>query len=66
MITGDDSIMPFGKYAGRPLSEVPVNYLVWLYENRKYNRELRVYIEENLIRLISNLLFKDKAKELQQ
>lgn len=28
----DESIMPFGKHRGKPLGEVPADYLVWLLE----------------------------------
>ena len=56
MLTSESSPMPFGKYQGKPLSEVPLSYLIWLYENRKFNRELRIYIEENIDRLVNKLL----------
>lgn len=44
----DDSIIPFGKYAGQKLANVPPDYLLWLYENDKCFGELKTYIKENL------------------
>jgi len=43
----DDSIMPFGKYKGRRLEDVPAGYLIWLYDNGLDRGPLREYIEEN-------------------
>jgi hypothetical protein len=31
----DTSPMPFGKYKGLPMSDVPANYLFWLWTNGK-------------------------------
>jgi hypothetical protein len=28
----DESIMPWGKYRGRKLKDVPASYLLWLYD----------------------------------
>lgn len=44
----DNSIMPFGKYKGEKLIDVPADYLLWLYENNKAKAELKAYIEDNL------------------
>src|SRR5262245_23164238 len=33
--------MPFGKHAGRPLSEIPSDYFRWLLDNAKENPSLR-------------------------
>lgn len=47
----DDDPMPFGKYKGEPMSEVPANYLHWLWSNGKeHDRKCRVadYIRRNL------------------
>lgn len=46
----DNSIMPFGKYKGKKLSDIPDDYFLWLHGvgiNPKYY-ELEEYIEENL------------------
>lgn len=44
----DESIMPFGKYKGAKLANVPASYLIWLYDNGKCYGELKKYIEENM------------------
>lgn len=31
----DDSLMPFGKYAGSPMLEVPNNHLLYIWKARK-------------------------------
>ena len=44
----DESKMPFGKYAGQKLANVPASYLLWLYNENKCYGELKSYIKENL------------------
>jgi len=44
----DDSPMPFGKYKGDKMINVPASYLLWLYNENKCNKNVRDYIEENL------------------
>lgn len=44
----DESIMPFGKYKGEKMADVPADYLLWLYENNKCGGEVKAYIEDNL------------------
>ena len=44
----DESIMPFGKYQGKKMANVPAHYLIWLYDNNKCNKEVRTYIVDNL------------------
>ena len=44
----DNSIMPFGKYMGQKMANVPADYLLWLYRNNKCYGELRQYIRENM------------------
>lgn len=51
----DDSIMTFGKFAGRKLADVPDSYLLWLYENGKCYGALRDYIEDNLDAIKKNI-----------
>lgn len=43
----DESPMPFGKYAGAKMANVPADYLIWLYDNGKTSEQVRQYIEEN-------------------
>lgn len=44
----DDSIMPWGKWKGRQMADVPADYLLWLYENNKASGEVLQYIKDNL------------------
>lgn len=46
----DVSKMPFGKYKGKPMSEVPASYLFWLWTNGKESEkdEVAEYIRENM------------------
>lgn len=42
----DDSPMPYGRYEGDAMIDVPASYLIWLYENNKCNVEVNEYIED--------------------
>ena len=48
----DTSLMPFGKYKGIPMQDVPVHYLHWLWNNCKVGGEgltdVRAYIYDSL------------------
>lgn len=44
----DNSIMPFGKYKGQPLINVPADYLLWLYKQMSIPGDLKKYIQDNL------------------
>lgn len=48
----DESPMPFGKHKGKPMSEVPADYLFWFWTNggeQKKDRDpVARYIDENL------------------
>ncbi len=46
--------MTYGKkYRGTRIGDVPAGYLLWIYDNRRWGgyRDLRIYIEDNLIEL---------------
>lgn len=43
----DTDLMPFGKYKGEKLANVPASYLLWCYEHPWCRGELKKYIEEN-------------------
>lgn len=49
---GNIEIMPFGKYKGKPMSEVPASYFHWLWTNGKQHEvgrdSVADYIKENL------------------
>lgn len=44
----DESLMPFGKFKGKKLEDVPASYLIWLYDENKCSGELKQYIKDNL------------------
>lgn len=45
----DEHKMPFGKYIGQKLIDIPDSYLLWLYENGKnLPTGLRLYLEDNI------------------
>ena len=43
----DDDLMPFGKYKGTQMINVPASYLLWLYETIDAGL-VKDYIENNL------------------
>lgn len=48
LVTGKN-VMPFGKYGGRLLEDIPSAYLKWFLENVSGNEGIKAYIEERLI-----------------
>jgi len=44
----DNSMMPFGKYKGEKMANVPASYLIWIYENNKCTGKVAMYIRNNL------------------
>lgn len=44
----DETLMPFGKYKGIKLCNVPASYLLWLHDTGKAFGELNIYIKDNL------------------
>lgn len=44
----DHTPMPYGKYKGTPMANVPADYLLWLYENDRCSDDVRDYIFDNL------------------
>lgn len=48
----DVQLMKFGKYKDKPLNEIPVYYLKWVYDNidrNKYNESLFKWIEKEIL-----------------
>lgn len=43
----DQSLMPYGKYQGQKLANVPPDYLIWLFENDKCSESVKAYVKEN-------------------
>jgi len=58
----DSSLMPFGKYKGTKLANVPADYLIWLYDNGKCLGEIGKYIADNMDVLKSEIALKEKLK----
>jgi uncharacterized protein (DUF3820 family) len=40
--------MPWGMHQGKPMEDVPADYLIWLFDNGKVRGDVKHYIEENL------------------
>lgn len=43
MKLSDESPMPFGRYKGDKMVNVPASYLMWLYDNNKCNAEVKEF-----------------------
>jgi uncharacterized protein (DUF3820 family) len=43
----DSSLMPFGKYKGYKLANVPAEYLLYIYDNFQLHDNLKEYIKMN-------------------
>lgn len=46
ILLNEHSIMPYGKYKGRQIKDVPADYLLWLYYNDRASPEIEEYVEE--------------------
>ena len=51
----DQSLMPWGKYQGKKMNDVPDSYLLWLYENDKCSGDVKIYIVQNLDAIRANI-----------
>jgi uncharacterized protein (DUF3820 family) len=65
----DNSQMPFGKFAGEKMANVPASYLMWLWNNdivsvQKWNR-VYWYIHKNLDSLQQELKRNESFKKPQ-
>ena len=54
----DDTLMPFGKYKGYKLIDVPADYLLYLYEQGNLQEDLKEYIEDNMNVLLKEINLK--------
>jgi hypothetical protein len=53
----DETLMPFGKYRGAKMADVPASYLLWLWDNgvwREKDRDLHKYIVESWTALLAD------------
>jgi len=62
MAATDETLMPYGKYKGIKLANVPASYLIWMYENNKLNNWLLAYVKDNLTVLEMEVLNGNKKK----
>jgi uncharacterized protein (DUF3820 family) len=44
----DSDLMPFGKYKGKEMQDVPASYLLYLYNEVDLYGKVKDYIEENM------------------
>lgn len=44
----DDSLMPFGKYKGQKMANVPAQYLMFIYDQDWCRGKVKQYIDDNL------------------
>lgn len=44
----DNSPMPWGKYKGTDMEDVPASYLLWLWNEGKCSGNVKEYIKDNL------------------
>ncbi len=40
--------MPYGKYRGRKMSEIPDGYLLWMFDNDKLSNDLKENVQERI------------------
>jgi hypothetical protein len=61
----DESPMPFGKYKGKKMSEVPDYYLLWVWDNIQDLRDpLKSYIANNLEAIRVNIQRSQEKKNI--
>lgn len=60
----DKSLIYFGKYKGTALTNIPADYLLYLYNynNCKINANLRVYIKDNFDVLNNEIMHNNEDK----
>ncbi len=44
----DESLMPYGKYKGTKMANVPASYLLWVYDQEWCKGDIKKYITDNL------------------
>lgn len=60
----DESLMPFGKYKGEKMANVPHGYLLYMYDSGKLFGAVKDYCEENINVLRFQKEQEDKKKKL--
>lgn len=62
----DDSLMPFGKYRGIAMVNVPEQYLIYIYDNNMIYPQyanVKAYIEANIGVIKTQIQQKNKYKQ---
>jgi len=58
----DESIMPFGKFKGEKMANIPSDYLLWIYENKKCTIEVEEYIQNNMDSIKAEIAYNQKKR----
>jgi uncharacterized protein (DUF3820 family) len=59
----DVDLMPYGKYKGEQMANVPPEYLLWLFENNKCSGNVKAYIEDAMDFLKGEIKLKKKNQQ---
>lgn len=51
----DETLMPWGKFKGIKMANVPSYYLKWIYDNNKGDAAVRGYIESNMDAILKDI-----------
>lgn len=60
--SSDDNIMAWGKYRGRPLSDIPDTYIRWMYEETDLKEHVKEDTEKGSIARYFKLAYEDLMK----
>jgi uncharacterized protein (DUF3820 family) len=58
----DESLMPWGKFRGKKMIDVPADYLLWLYRKDKASGDVLEYINDNYTVLLNEVRNMDIKK----
>jgi uncharacterized protein (DUF3820 family) len=57
----DNDLMPFGKYKGEKMANVPPEYLLWFFEPGNGYATVRGYVRDNLDVIKAEIELKNKT-----
>ncbi len=60
MILTDITPMPFGKYKGQPMQDVPVNYLHWFWRAGTMDNDAAIAVKDYIQNNLSALRMENK------
>lgn len=63
MVYEDSSIMPFGKYKGKRMDEVPASYLLWMEKENRLKGGVLDYVKNNYDLLIKERSIEERDKK---